>query len=207
MRTWDVFFPDVLPDVLGCPEPTIERHLQRAAVRFCAESRCWREDLDRITTRAGRATYDLPWPDQAEGVELIGAALDGRDIALEVTDGTTLADRRAGNTGRDRVLSDDGLVTITVMPTPGEGQELRLAAILRPTEAATGLPDRIADRYRTAIAAGALSTLLILNKAAWANPALAQVKAGEFQDAIDATRQKVWKAHTNARRRTVTNWY
>jgi hypothetical protein len=206
MRTWDVFFPDVLPDVLGCPEPTVERHLLRAAIDFCTRARVWRQDLDRIITRDGRADYDISWPDQAQGVELIGATLDGDDIDLEVADGTTAGQRQQGTSGRRRVLSQD-LVTATVMPTPGEGQVLVLAAILCPSEDATGVPDIIGDRFRKAIATGALQTLLKINKAPWANAGLSTDKGNEFDKAIAQAASKMWRANTNKRPRVRGQFY
>lgn len=208
MRTWDYFFPDVLPEVLGCPEPTVERHIQRAAIRFCDKSRCWSEDLDRITTRAGKAVYDISFPDGAEGVQIVGATIDGLDIGVELEQGTSMGHRRVGNSGRRRVVSLDGLVTVTLMPTPGsDGQDLRLRCTLRPTEDATGLPDRIATKFRTAISDGALATLLAMNKGAWINPQLAGVKQGLFTDAINTARERAFRGQTNAQPRTVTSFF
>jgi hypothetical protein len=207
MRTWDVFFPDVLPDVLGCPEPTVERHLLRAAADFCRRSRCLRQDLDRILTRIGKATYDIRWPDGTEGVELIDASLDGVRIELEVADATSMADRRAGVRGRNRVLSQD-LLTVTLMPTPAvDSSELRLAAILTIAEGAEGVPDAVGDRYRVEIATGALASLLKINKAPWANSGLAMDKAKAFEAAIDDANSRAWKANTNRRPRVRGQFY
>lgn len=206
MRTWDAFYPDVLPDVLGCPELTAERHLLRAAQRFCRETRCWRDELDPIVTNATNNLYDLTWPDNAMGVELIAATLDGEDIALEVADGTTLGDRLKGMSGRKRVLTLD-LATVTVLPKPSAGQRLVLSAILKPSEDAAGVPDAVADQHMQAIATGALSTLLAINKAAWANPGLSQVRAQEFQTKINDARSRSWKANTNRNPRVRGQFY
>jgi hypothetical protein len=206
MRTWDTFFPDVLPDVLGCPEPTVERHLLNAARRFCAMSRCWRDEIDPVSIQATRATYELYYPDESAGVELIGAVLDGQDIDLEVADGTTTAKRLEGASGQRRVLSQD-LVNITVMPTPQADGTLVITAILQPGPAATGIPERIGDRYQLAIATGALASLLKINKAAWADARLSGEKEREFMAAVADARSKAFKANTNTRLRTPTSWY
>jgi len=204
-RTWDFFYPDVLPDVLGCPEPTVDRHLIRAARRLCAESRCWRESLDPILLTAGEAAYHIDYPKYAEGELIVGAVLDGVQIGVEGPDDTEAADHASG--GRERVTSPD-LVTVLLMPTPAaSGGSLVLEAILKPTEAAESLPNEVADRYRSVIAGGALATLLKGNRAPWANPALAVDKEGEFRAAIAKARDRAWKGNTTVRKRTRAQFF
>lgn len=204
MREWSVFFPDVLPDVLGCPEPTVERHLARAARDFCTRTLAWRVDLDAITTIASTPGYDLPLPSQSEAFKIIGATLNGLDIGLEVANGTSAADRQRGNSGGSRVLTFD-LKTITVMPTPAAGQTLIVTALLRPTITAQGVPDFLGDQHGQIIADGALSTLLTLNKADWANVGLAAIKKDAFDKGIGRVQKAAWKAYnaTNPRGRAM----
>lgn len=206
MRTWESFFADVLPDVPGCPEPTVERHLMRAAREFCAKTGCWRDDLPAITTREGRADYSIAYPDGADGVTLVGATLNGQDIELEVVDATTAAERRRGNAGPTRVLTED-LRVATLMPTPAAGLPLVLTMRLQPAESAQGLPEHLAERYGLEIATGALASLLKINKAPWANPGLAVDKDGLFRQRIGQVRTAMWKAHTNSRPRVRAQYF
>lgn len=200
MRTWDWFYPKVLPDVLGCPEPTVDEHLRDAARRFCFKTGCWRADLDRILTRAGRADYDISYPDSADGVRLIGATLGGHDIGLEVAD-VSMARRREGRSGRDRLRTMD-LRTATLMPTPAiDGSELRIEAVLQPSQDAEGVPDNIGDLYRLEIATGALASLLMMNKQPWTNPQLGGFKESTFAEAMARTQSAVWKGYSNTRPR------
>lgn len=206
MRTWDRFYPDVLPDVLGCPEPTVDRQLLLAAAEFCERGRAWRQILDPITTSAASPFYDISWPDQADGVQLVGAALDNVDIDFEVADGTSLAQKVRGTSGRRRVLCQD-LLQVQVLPTPADGQVLLLEAILKPAEGALGVPDFLFNRYGKAIAEGALSKLLLSSKAPWANPALAAVKKEIFDAAIKVASRRAWRANSNARPRNRAQFY
>lgn len=210
MRTWDFFFPDVLPDVLGCPEPTVERAIQNAARDFCERSRIWRDDLPQILTAGLQAIYPIAYPEESEGVELIGATLDGVDIKLETADDNKPSQRRSPvATGTERVLTQD-LVSVQLMPTPAAdaiGRVLILTAILKPGEFASGLPDRFADKHRLAISNGALAKLLVANKAPWANPQLAKIKGDEFEAAIKRASSKAWKGNTNVPKRTITHYY
>jgi hypothetical protein len=207
VRTWDVFFPDVLPEVLGCPEPTVERALLHAAREFCVKSRCWRADLDRITTRADRADYDLSYPVGADAVEFIGATFNGHEIDLDVMDGTSTEDRRRGTAGSRRLLTWDQR-TVTLIPTPADaGGLIVITAILQPSDSATGLPDDIADRHKLAIATGALARLLAMPRAEWHNTTAAASKAEAFKDAIGDAKKRAWKAHTTRRPRAQAMFY
>ena len=206
MRNWSDFFPDVLQDVLGCPEPTIEQYLRRAAQEFCQRSLCWREDLPAITTRASTNEYALPLPSGGQVVKLLGASLNGSDIELEAADGTSTADRRAGSTGSRRVRLLDPFNCL-LQPAPGAALSLILEVALKPSETATGLPDRIADGHRLAIATGALARLLNINRAEWRNPALADERKTEFDLAIGKAQTAAWKAHSRSRPRTVGHYF
>jgi hypothetical protein len=199
VRTWDRIFPDVLPDVLGCPELTVERHILRAAQDFCARTRCWRQDLDPITTD-GTSELDIDYPDRAEGVKLMAATLGGEDIGVEAADNTRMGDRLRGSQGLTRVRTDN-LRTVLLMPTQAAGAQLVLNMVLKPGDESTGLPDDIVDRYGSTIALGALSTLLKVNKAEWANPALATDKKQEYEAQRARIATAVWRAFSSARPR------
>lgn len=206
MRTWDVFFPDVLPEVLGCPEPTVERALLRAAQDWCMRTRCWRADLDPITLRAATADYDVSYPSQADGVQFIGATINGQDIDFEVADGTSTGDRRAGSRGSKRILTSDQRI-VTVMPTPATTGTLVITALLKPSDAATGVPNDVGDRFKAEIALGALERLLKMNKTEWMNPTLAADKGKDYEQAVARVRKAVWKAWTNSRPRAVPMYF
>ena len=53
MAALDDFFAGILPDVPGCPSPTMRFHVRRAVIEFCKESGIWVQDLDPITLIAG----------------------------------------------------------------------------------------------------------------------------------------------------------
>lgn len=206
MREWSVFFPDVMPDVYGCPEPTVERHLLRAARDFCTRTLCWRLDLDTITTIASTPDYQIGVPSQSEAFKLVAATLNGQDMGLEVANGTSAADRRRGNSGSSRVLTAD-MVTATVMPTPAAGLPLILTALLRPSNAAQGVPNFLGDQHMQILADGALSTLLTINRAEWANAGLAAIKKQEFERELNKVKKAVWKAFTSSNPRAVAQFF
>lgn len=205
-RTWETFYPDVLPDVLGCPEPTVDRHLLRAAQEFCRRTLVYRADLAAITTVADTASYAITFPSGTQLVKLLGATLAGDQIDVDNADATSLEDRRAGNRGDKRVLLRDPL-TVTIMPTQAADLELILEAALQPAEDATGLEHIVADPYRLAVCTGALATLLDINKAEWRNTTLAEKKARAFELAIGKAQHAAWKAYGRTKHRVPGQYY
>lgn len=150
MKPWSTFFPDVLPAVvgLGLPEPTIEHQIKRAAQEFCRRTRAWRVTLDPVFTSSNGLSYDMELEPRSELVRIESAKLDGHSI-------TVWRDRD----GRGRfVFTPDGR-TVVFSEQPGQGQQLVLTASLRPSDAATGLEDALADRYSEAISRGAVARL------------------------------------------------
>lgn len=204
MRTWDVFFPDVLPEVLGCPEPSVERALLKASRVFCERTGCWREDLPAITT-SGQPSEFIPYDKNAAAVRFIAATLNGKNIGLDAMDSTSAADRQAGTSGATRILSWDKR-SVQILPRPAAGQSLVITAILKPSQDAKGVPDFIAEDLRDEIASGALAELLA-QKSEWFNPTKAQQYAADFDKAIGRVQTRVWKAHSNARPRQRPNYF
>jgi hypothetical protein len=195
LRTWDVFYPDILPHVQGCPEPTVDREILATVRDLCEFTKVWRQDLDPIVTVETVATYPLVLPLRSELVQAEEAAINGIEVRLGNAQSTSLADRLAGNGGIRIQLIDS--TQLRVLPTPmSSGDEIVLASVLKPSDDATGVDSSIADSYKTIIAAGALSRLLMFNKAEWANPALGAVKATEYNAARGRLQWRVAKARS-----------
>jgi hypothetical protein len=206
LRTWDTFFPDVLPEVIGCPEPTVERALVATWRDLCAFTKVWRQDLDAITMIAGNDTYDMLPPYGAEVMQVESATLNGVDIRVVNAEGTSLRSRVAG-TGSSRVQVID-TTQLRVQPTPATGGGLLvLAAVLVPTDNATGVDSTLADAHKMMAADGTLARLLLLNKAEWANPALAAVKQAQYNAARGRLQWRVAKARSTQSPRTRAQFF
>lgn len=196
MLTWDKFYPDVLPEVLGCPEPSVDRALLHAARDFFGFTQAWRVDLDAIIVAAGLSTYSVELPTGSELLKVLDATLGGNTIRIESSLGTTLRQRTNGTGGRRIQMVDSD--TVLLLPTPAEdGAELIITATLVPSDTARGVPDAQGNDNRLAIANGALAMLLTMNKAPWANPSLAQLKAAQFRQDKGDTQKRVFRAYSN----------
>lgn len=179
-KTWDAFFPYVLPSVPGCDEDTATFYIRQAAIEFCANSQAWKQELS-IPTVADQSNYTIPYP--------TGSALSKLDsFTLVDLDGVPNDDYEAvsAKTGRslDRNFSDSYYVylsedaaTLIVMPSPDEsGASVLPYVTLKPSQTSAGVPDWLFEQYVDAIAQGALSKLMGLPGKAWSNPGLSTVK-------------------------------
>lgn len=159
MKKWDQFFPDLLIDLPGCPNPTVERALVRAAQQFFSGAHVWKIWLDSTTTAANTTQYDLALDPNAELVRLERATLDGRPIAITTPD-TLPADWQTNTAGIADCIFTTDRKTITLLPAKAAGLVLRVEATLKPANSATGIEDYLFDQYADTIAMGAKARLM-----------------------------------------------
>lgn len=198
MRTWDLFFPDLLPTVPGCPEPVAEHALRRAAQDFCALTFAWRVKLDPIETENGVDEYDLPLERNTELVRIEIARLAGRDIAV--------ATQNDVNRNRAHVGCYDGKLVI-VNPLPTSVQTLELTCTLKPGNAAIGTEDFLYDEYAAAIALGAAAALKAHRLKTYSDPAQAQADRAEFEAKCARVKLKLWRGNARNTPRAEPCWY
>lgn len=183
MKLWDQFYPDVVPDVLGVPEPTMDRALLRAAQRFLEQTEVWRQWLDDTTTN-GDFEHDIELESKSEVVAIKQAVLAGREIRVYAPDDLPATWRTSGEGVEVGVCTFNGK-TVQLVPLQSAGQVLSIEATLKPSNAATGVPDDVFDRYSLQIAQGAKALLLAQPGKTWSDLKLAAVFAGLFDSDIN----------------------
>lgn len=67
MVAWSAFYPFVMPDLPGCPLPSITDALAASAEEFIGKTKVWKFTVSGITTQYGVRDYNLPslvsnWP-------------------------------------------------------------------------------------------------------------------------------------------------
>lgn len=179
------FYPLILPAVAGCPEPTVDLAVTRAAVEFCEQSRVWEVALDSITLSAEDDTYPLPLPDDALLVCVRNVRLDGRSLQ-PVTDWQTFIGRTAqpGLPTHFAVRGND----LLLYPAPVQSGTVTLSATLKPTFNAATLPDVLLTDHMPSIAEGAKAFLKEMTGTAWFDPAGFALASKRFSDAISKAR-------------------
>lgn len=182
IKAWDTFYPDVLPYIvgLGIPNPTVDRHLMRAAQKMFDITKAWRIQLDQIPLVAGVTSYEIELEAQTEIVRIEAASLDAQPLAVWRADSNIPGRCVSTHDGREAQLSW----------TPTGSMALVLTVSARPSDTATGISDTMAARYSDVIAKGAIASL----KQSPSDKA-------EFAAECDAIAARVWRGHSSARPR------
>ncbi len=175
--------PLVLPEVIGCPHPTLMLHLAMASQRFFMETGAWVVMADEQITTDGLTEYELEPAQDAMVLRVRDAWLDG--ILLQPAKATTAFERNANAAGYTHY--DDRQV-IRLEGKPRQGQRLQLRLVMAPKLTSTTIPDAMGMRYQTGIAHGAKATLMVISGQVWTNPQLAGYHQQMFERAVSDAR-------------------
>mgnify|MGYP003339210005 CR=1 FL=1 len=155
------FFPRLIPNVLGCPEPLAQQALVDAAITFCDQSLAVTIDLDPVTVPVGSTAVELETPDQTTVAQVLYVWYD-KKVLNSVPYGQFTDIYRPNATPTDYTVEYlDEVANLRVYPAPSTAVDngLVVRVALRPTRAATQLHDILFQRYVDGIVAGAQSIL------------------------------------------------
>ncbi len=176
----DAFYPFVLPEVVGCPEPLLAQQIMLTAHSFCTETGVWDEVQAPVLTSSGIADYEIDAPADAEMLRVRSVWLDGRELSPKQMRTPLVANFGAPSSYHSALAR--GLITLDAKPQ--SEQSLVVRAVYAPRLTGQALPDFLLSRYAIAIAGGAKARLMLMPGQAWSNPALAQLHAEKHQAAV-----------------------
>lgn len=179
----DALFPLVLPEVSGCPHPTLMLHLAMAAQRFFVETGAWVVMADEQITADGQTEYDVEPATDAMVIRVRDVWLDS--ILLKPAKATEAYERNANAAGYTHY--DDRQV-LRLEGKPRAGQKLQMRLVMAPKVTSTTIPDALGARYQVGIAHGAKASLMVMPNQMWTNPQLGAYHAQMFKDAISDAR-------------------
>ena len=177
----DALFPLVLPEVSGCPQPTLALHIALAAQRFCVETGAWLVMTDAQRTQAGLHEYDLDPEMGAQVVRVRDVWLDG---ALLPPMAAAQAQAQVDQAGVLGYTHYDERQVLHLVGQPRTGQLLQMRLVMAPKSNATMLPDELCLRHQVDIAHGAKASLMVMPNQVWSNPQLGAYHAQMFYSAI-----------------------
>jgi len=190
MKT-ESFYPYVLPEVIGCPDPTVNQAIVSAAAEFCRETLSWTEIQDPVSLVNGEHNYELDVPSQAYALTVRDVWLGIRRLqpitmqALQVLMPTWQTATGSVPTHFNSA-TERGL--IRVFPIPNDvlatDPKLVIRAAYVPVLNATTIPDFLGQRHVEVIAAGAKARLMVIPGTAWSNPGLAGIYRTQFDAGI-----------------------
>lgn len=201
----DLFLPDILPNVNGCPDALARNAVLNALREFFDRTLAWRVMLDPITVTIGISNYDIDVPSGSALSQVLEFYYDGEKV--EPTTRTDVAAQDAlwrSNPGPIQGWYTENVTTLVLLPEPdftkSNGVELYVA--LKPSKDATTVDDWILNEYDEDIAHGALARLCAVPEKFWTNGKLAEYHQEKFNTAIASTAAKAAKGRTRAALRT-----
>lgn len=196
-KLWSDLQDYYLNDVPGCSQFTAANALRMAAQEFCARTKAWRVTFSAVNTVSGTSVYSFPITSEQEVAKVISAKLAGQDVFPLLHD-------QAG--GRDFGIITLNELEFMLQPTPAAVQALVIKAVLKPSNASTGIEDHLYAAYARAIARGAKAELFGMVNQPFSNPVGAIANKSAFEDDIGRAKIQVAKAYSSAPLRTTASF-
>lgn len=191
------FLPHISPKVLGCPDPLIYNALRSAAFDFCSRSEIWSTRLAAASVTSADFPYSIPTDAHAQAVRLLSARCDGASLtetSYDALDSVEDWDTETGTPANYLFNEDDKLV---VYPLPSGTSTLRLRVVLAPARGAELIDATLDNKWREALASGAIALLCAEPNKPWSN-------AEQYAYHNNIFEQGVRDARIEARRRMTT---
>lgn len=220
---FDQFLPMILPYAPGLPIMSAEHAIRLAAIEFCERTRCWRHLVDVAFDAANHQAVVAPAYATIHQFEF--AVFQGENVdrcPLEPTQYSEIAPKGLtlyeGSAPKHITQTAPGLVTIfpfapgtvslSLFLKPRHGQDFANVANTAPLEDFLNqLPDFMLTQWGEAIAAGALARVLVMPGKEWTNPALAALRAAQFENACNSHFSHNVAGQQRARVRTKPHYF
>lgn len=177
-KAFSTFYDHLLPELPGCATALVDLHLLQVARDFCNRTAAWREDFDSIDSVADTLAYDLFTPEaKTECVRLLSLTVNG-DLQWALVAPPCEQDQPCYPADKPPfALNADGdQITLTKQPSGA----IEISGAMRPTSAATSLPDFLYTEWLEAMRMGTLSRLMAMGRKHWTDREGAVFYAGEY---------------------------
>lgn len=206
---WDGFGPLILPYAPTLSAPLMKQAVRKAAIEFLAYTKAWQAELTPIVGNGVLTDFAFPVPADAAVEKLL--AVDVKDLYGNNTQATVCTSLRGNRlirqNARDLLAFTKDATTLTVRPAQPATSQIVATVALKPTMAASTLPDEVFEQYGTDIANGALQSLLAMANKPWADLTTARIAAAEFINAKAVTARKVERGLASNARTCAIRWY
>lgn len=174
--TFDTFFPEVMPHVMGCPEIVAFNAVRNAVIDFCRETYYWQHKCFAQPGQANVADYEPDIPSNTKLVGVIDAWYDGKNLhpksEPELRD-IFWRQNPFEVQGEPNFFYSYDTDTVRLIPIPQVDSQfagLEMVVAVQPLRASTTCIDNIYERYAETIAKGALARLKAMDDQPWADP-------------------------------------
>lgn len=207
MSAYEDFFPYVVPEVIGCPEPMVVHAVRNACIEFCEKSLVLVRDHDPVTIIENIVDYDLEPPTGYIVIKVMKAWVNNQQIDPLVPDFVREAAvynrlfaeyQKQANTPQHYLQKSERSISLWPMPDRKIANGLTMRVALKPTRASTEIEDVIFEDYAETIASGALFKLMSNVGRPYTNIEMAAVHAGRFTQGINVARGRSLHGHVRS---------
>lgn len=194
-KTYDAFFPEVLPFLENCPEMAAYNAVRNSVIEFCKQSLYLNDDLDPFGVIKGENTYDIDVPTGYKLSNVIALWFQGA-----ILDKKTEAELRLMYTrdwrsipGNPRYYTgfDEDSVTFCLCPDQTISQAITGRIAYEPLRSSVKVDERVYERYAELIGWGARARLMSNAEQPYSDAAGAVQMARLFRSECAAIRKKV----------------
>ncbi len=206
MANFSDFYPEVLPEVDGCPNGLALNALRNAAIEFCEKTLVYSHLHSAISAVAAQAQYPFVPPADTVVIKIMKTWYDEKVIYPKDQDelNTLYTDWR-NQDGTPFYYTQDDKRNVLLVPYPSAllADALVMRVTLKPSRAALTIIDEIYEEYGEAISSGAKARLMMMegDNIAWTNRKQAGTYMTLFRETIDETKARVAKSFTRSRQR------
>lgn len=194
MAAFSDFYGWILPQVGGALNIVVDRAIIFSCRKFCDQTHSWRADLT-ISPVTGVRDYVLPVPAGAEVIR-VRTAVQGGMIISPTTDDTLAIStpnyiNQTASTASFYTVPTTGTFRLHPMPVGASINPVAIAVAMRPTIAATVIPQFLFDEWLAVIADGALAYLKAQIDQPWGDGNQAAYHEGRFNQSVNDVRVRL----------------
>lgn len=206
MKSYEDLFPDVLPDLPGCPPEIALRAIRHTVIEFCEKSLIHQVTLDPITVMAGFTQYDFDVPKGFRVQKIMKAWFKGLELEPVAPDSIRAPDAYSTVIGGYRATETPPVAytqldfsTVSFLPTPDRKypSAVTMRVALAPLRDSTEFVDFLYEQWGEFLACGAKARLMLSPGKPYSNNESAVVNQGRYTTALNDARQRA--IHGNVR--------
>lgn len=150
------FYSELMPRVIGCPEPLAKQALVDSAIEFCERSLVVISNLDPVTTVAELDVYDIPVPSMLVVSTVLRVWLNGNVLWPVPTQSVAYVTETYRTPTHFYGWDTDEGFALKLYPSPDKaGDTVVMRVALKPARGATLLPTTLYNDWMDPIIDGA----------------------------------------------------
>jgi hypothetical protein len=207
MKKYNFFFPDVLPEVPGCPPEVAEREIRNTVIEFCEKSLIHQVTLDPITLRANLSDYFLDAPGGSRVHKIMKAFFRGQPIPPiapdEIANPETYNPRIGGYIApksQPTAYTQIDFQTVSFIPIPDQAypNAVTMRVALSPLRDSEEFEDFLFEQWGEAIACGAKARIMVKPGKPYTNPDAATVNQARYVSGLNDARQRATRGNVRS---------